>query len=224
MAYKKSGETRDRLLKAAARIFSERGYYETDIREIAGEAGIGRASFYYYFADKEKVARAVFDSYVDRIMSAADTIIARNTIVALPDHQRTEEALRTFIEYILMFKYIALNRATHAVYYDLVNFADYDVANMNRLKRTTFRDTGKLAALYGRILSDDEITALVITTNAQAKSIFKAILNGVLGFDLVKATDYFFRHALLPDIPIPEPEYRTLLAAAFELCDSVSLD
>lgn len=61
MSYKKSGETRDRILKAAARIFAERGYYETSIGDIAREAGIGRASFYYYFDDKEKTARALFD-------------------------------------------------------------------------------------------------------------------------------------------------------------------
>ncbi|HUW69317.1 MAG TPA: TetR/AcrR family transcriptional regulator [bacterium] len=224
MAYKKSGETRTRILKAAARIFSERGYYEADIGEIAREAGIGRASFYYYFEDKEKAARAVFDSYVDRILAAADSIVAAHSARDIAGSNQEGSILGIFIEYILLFKYIALNRATHAVYYDLVNFADYDAVNMDRLKRTTFRDTGRLAAMYGRTLSEDEIIAFIVSTNAQAKSIFKAVLNGVLRFDLPKATDYFFRHAILPDIPIPELEYRALLAKAFELCKSVVLD
>jgi len=224
MAYKKSGETRTRILKAAARIFSERGYYETDIGEIAREAGIGRASFYYYFDDKEKAARAVFDSYVERLMAAADAIILRQCGQNDSDQKQEITILAVFIEYILLFRYIALNRATHAVYYDLVNFADYDASNMDRLKRTMFKDTGRLAAMYGRTLSDDEIVAFIVTTNAQAKSIFKAILNGILGFNLFEATDYYFRHAILPDIPIPELEYRALLAKAFDLCTGVVLD
>ncbi|MCK7481009.1 MAG: hypothetical protein M0C28_30240 [Candidatus Moduliflexus flocculans] len=128
-----------------------------------------------------------------------------------------------FVEYILLFRYIALNRATHAVYYDLVNFADYDRENIERLKRTTFKDTAFLASLFGKRLTDPELVAFIVTTNAAAKSIFKAVSKGILAFDLYEASDYFFRHAVLPDIPIPEPEYRNLLKQAFSLCESVDL-
>ncbi|MBU0929083.1 MAG: TetR/AcrR family transcriptional regulator [Spirochaetes bacterium] len=236
MAYKKSGETRDRILNAAAELFSERGYYETGIGDIAQAAGIGRASFYYYFDDKEKAARALFDSYADLIYAAADRVLAGLAADAEADAEAGAEAdagagerlnpviLGVFVEYILLFRFIALNKATHAVYYDLVNYADYDAANMERLKRTTYKATKGLASEYGKTLSDDELSAFIVTTNAQAKSIFKAIVNGILGFSLFEATDYFFRHAVLPDIPIPEAEYRASLAKAFELCEGISLD
>jgi len=223
MAYKKSGDTRDRILKAAAGLFAERGYYETGIGDIAAEAGIGRASFYYYFEDKEKAARALFDSYADRIYATADGIVTGASAADAPADQ-DPLVLYTFIEYILLFKFIALNKATHAVYYDLVNFADYDAANMERLMRTTYKDTKRLAAEYGRTLSDDEHVAFIVTTNAAAKSIFKAVVNGTLGFGLAEATDFFFRHAVLPTIPIPEAEYRESLAAAFRLCEGIVLE
>jgi AcrR family transcriptional regulator len=222
MAYRKSGETRGRILKAAAKMFAERGYYETGIGDIAQMAGIGRASFYYYFDSKEEAARAVFDSYVDRIYAAADE--------AVPLKARTDDGnnetlmLNIFVKYILTFKYVALNKATHAVYYDLVNFADYDKANIERLKRTTFKDTKRLAAAYGKSMSETELVAFIVTTNAQAKSIFKALLNGILGFSLERAMDYFCTHAILPDIPIPEAAYRALLAKGFEICERIALD
>lgn len=219
MAYKKSTETRDRLLKAAARLFAKGGYYETGIGDIAREAGIGRASFYYYFEDKEKIARAVFDSYVDRILSAAEQLAPVRT----PDDIEGQ-LLCILLEYLLLFKCIALNEATHAVYYDLVNYADYDLQNIDRLKRTTFKDTQKLAAAYGRQMSDDHLVAFIISTNALAKSLFKAILKGTLRFSLAEAADYFFSHAILPDIPIPRERYRALMDKALELCSTIEMD
>ncbi|HOX13745.1 MAG TPA: helix-turn-helix domain-containing protein [Spirochaetia bacterium] len=223
MAYRKSGETRERILKAAARLFSERGYYETGIGDIAREAGIGRASFYYHFTDKEKAARAVFDTYVEGIYAAAERVVPKSDANASAEELRRPLLLSVFVEYILLFRFIALNKATHAVYYDLVNFADYDRENIDRLKRTTFKDTVFLASLYGRRLTEAELVAFIVTTNAAAKSIFKAVSTGILDFDLYEASDYFFRHAVLPDIPIPEPEYRNLLIQAFSLCESVDL-
>lgn len=223
MAYKKSGETRDRLLKAADKMFAERGYYETGVGDIAKEAGIGRASFYYYYEDKEKAARAVFDSYIDRIYAAADKAIPTKAAEAGLEDTETV-LLRTFVKYILLFKYIALNKATHAVYYDLVNYADYDEANIARLKRTTYKDTRGLAAAFGRRLSDAEFVAFIISTNSVAKSIFKAMSNGILGFSMEEATDFFFRHAVLPDIPIPESHYQALRAKALGICEGITLD
>jgi AcrR family transcriptional regulator len=218
MAYKKSGETRDRIIAAAAKLFTERGYYETGIGDIA------RASFDYHFEDKEKAARALFDSYVDRIYRAADALAP---VPPLGDGPMTDpEAfiLNTFIKYILVFRYIALNEATHAVYYDLVDFSSYDGANMERLKRTTYRGTIALAAAYGRRMTEPGLVGFIVTTNVVAKSIFKAIQNGTLSFSLEEAMDFFCAHAVLPDIPVPPDRYRALLDRAFSLCRGVTLD
>ncbi len=228
MSYKKSGETRDRILKAAARIFAERGYYETSIGDIAREAGIGRASFYYYFDDKEKTARALFDSYVDRINAAADAAVPVNASGDSSEDAPLDDPgrlmLSAFVKYILMFKYIALNKATHAVYYDLVNFADYDEANIERLKRTVFKDTVRLAAAYGARLSEADLVAFIVTSNSLAKALFKATVNGILDYSLEEAMDSFCRRAILPDIHMPETEYRAIMAEAFRICGRIALD
>jgi len=45
-------ETRDRVLKAAARLFAERGFNHVSIRDICKEAGSNVASVNYHFGDK----------------------------------------------------------------------------------------------------------------------------------------------------------------------------
>ncbi len=229
MTYRKSAETRNRLLEAAAKLFTERGYYDTGIGDITGEAGIGRASFYYYFDDKEQAARALFDSYVERIYATADRIAPDSPLDALPGSVQTRDrtealVLSVLVRYILLFEYVALNEATHAVYFDLVDYAEYDAANIARLERTVFKDTKHLASAYGKPMSDDGLVAFILTVNSVAKSIFKGIQNGILGFSLRQAMEYFCVHAILPDIPVPEQRFRALLGEAFRRCDGLELD
>jgi AcrR family transcriptional regulator len=206
MSYRKSDETRERILKAAGRLFEERGYYETGIGDIALEAGLGRASVYYHFPDKESIARALFDSIAERIVEVSEAAVKEDLL------------LRIMVEYILVFRDIALNRKTQAVYYDLVQYADYDAANIERLKRTSFRYAKRIAAAYGGHLTDKRLTAMVLTSDALAKALFKGVVNGLLDFSLEEAMDYFCRRILLPDIPVPEAEYRRKLKEAFRIC------
>jgi len=229
LTYKKSEETRARLLEAAARLFTERGYYDTGIGDIAGEAGIGRASFYYYFDDKEQAARALFDSYVERLYRTADRVAPESPSAPFPGSipladGREALMLAVFVRYILLFRHIAMNEATHAVYFDLVDYADYDAANIARLGRTAYKDTKYLAAAYGKPMSDDGLIAFMLTVNSHAKSLFKAMQNGILGFTLREAVDHFCVHAILPDIPVPEPRYRALMDEAFRRCEGLALD
>ncbi|GAA1876347.1 hypothetical protein GCM10009836_67160 [Pseudonocardia ailaonensis] len=46
-------EVRRELVAAAVRLFTERGYDETTVDDIAGAAGVGRRTFFRYFRGKE---------------------------------------------------------------------------------------------------------------------------------------------------------------------------
>lgn len=52
--------TRERILDAAYRMFVERGYQGSSMRDIAGEAGIKAGSIYNHFLGKEEIFEAVF--------------------------------------------------------------------------------------------------------------------------------------------------------------------
>ena len=52
MAAKDDQETRERLLQTAAKLFSERGFNETSVRDICAEAEANVAAVNYYFHDK----------------------------------------------------------------------------------------------------------------------------------------------------------------------------
>ena len=49
---RRSGSTRERLLQAADRIWSERGVHGASLEDIARDAAVTKPTLYYYFADK----------------------------------------------------------------------------------------------------------------------------------------------------------------------------
>lgn len=55
-----SGQSRERLLQAALRLFAQQGYAKASTRDIAEAAGANLASIRYYFGDKAGLYRAVF--------------------------------------------------------------------------------------------------------------------------------------------------------------------
>lgn len=55
-------ETRGKILAAAKEIFSEKGYHNTNTKEIARHAGVATGSVYMYFPDKKEIFMEVFRS------------------------------------------------------------------------------------------------------------------------------------------------------------------
>lgn len=78
-ALKKSTQTRQRVLDAAARIFREHGYAATTLGDIADAAGLKTASLYYHFGSKEDLVEEVL-----RIGTTLVTEAVRLRLAQLP--------------------------------------------------------------------------------------------------------------------------------------------
>lgn len=50
---------RDRILAAAAKAFSQKGYHKTSMDEIAAQANVAKGSLYYHFRNKSELYRQV---------------------------------------------------------------------------------------------------------------------------------------------------------------------
>lgn len=65
----RSKDTKRQIIQAGLKLFSEKGYYKTNSKEIAKEAGVSTGSFYAYFSDKEELFKEVFIEHHERIKS-----------------------------------------------------------------------------------------------------------------------------------------------------------
>ncbi|MBZ0137147.1 MAG: TetR/AcrR family transcriptional regulator [Planctomycetes bacterium] len=58
-------DTRSAVLRQAAALFADNGYDAVSVREIVGAAGVTKPALYYHFGNKEGVARALIDEFLN---------------------------------------------------------------------------------------------------------------------------------------------------------------
>jgi TetR/AcrR family transcriptional regulator len=61
--------TEERILKAAQKIFTHKGMAGARMQEIADEAGINKALLHYYFRNKDKLFRRIFQESFEMLIS-----------------------------------------------------------------------------------------------------------------------------------------------------------
>lgn len=54
-------DKREAILRAAVKVFARKGYFNSKVADIAGEAGIADGTVYLYFKSKDEVLHSVFD-------------------------------------------------------------------------------------------------------------------------------------------------------------------
>jgi TetR/AcrR family transcriptional regulator len=57
------------ILRAAAKVFAQKGYYHANVADICKQAGISNGALYKYFKNKESVYRSIFGFMVDSMVS-----------------------------------------------------------------------------------------------------------------------------------------------------------
>ena len=107
-----SSRSRERLIEAATRLFTERGYRDASVQAIAEEAGISRGSIFWHFGSKEGLLSAVAEEAFRRWETetlVGDVGDARGREAmrrALASHRRflmaDSDVLRLF--FVLMFE------------------------------------------------------------------------------------------------------------------------
>lgn len=74
-------ETRNRILDAAERVFSERGVSRTSLEDLAQAAGVTRGAIYWHFKDKSDLLGAM----VNRVTLPMEAMVARSSDEAIED-------------------------------------------------------------------------------------------------------------------------------------------
>ncbi len=100
---------RNQILDAAAKVFAEKGFHPTTIKDIATEAGIAHGTIYTYFENKTALLLGIFDR-----MKA--TIIQENTPPALDTID-----LRTFIRTFIYLPLMGLKKDNFALFRIIVS-------------------------------------------------------------------------------------------------------
>lgn len=69
---KKAKLTEEKLLLAAKKVFNEKGFHKSSVRDISNEAGLGHGTFYLYFKDKKDVFYSLIKQVEDELFTVSE--------------------------------------------------------------------------------------------------------------------------------------------------------
>lgn len=163
MVYRKSDKTelrkdekRKLIFETAAKVFAEKGYHQTSVKDIADEANISVGTFYLYFKNKEDLFEKLYDEMEQIINNIKAYAFKKNTLVPAERFSNVVVAsIWTYEKYrdlakILLIEAVGLNTRFEKKYGDLMEKSCEDMeVTLNRLKDKGIIDVpdAKIAAI-----------------------------------------------------------------------------
>ncbi|CAJ0802066.1 HTH-type transcriptional regulator BetI [Ralstonia condita] len=89
-------KTRESLLRAAEKVFGEKGYYAASISEITQQAEVAMGTFYLYFKDKEDVFRAL----VAHMLELVRAHLRKHVAAATSQIEAEQLGLKAFLSFV----------------------------------------------------------------------------------------------------------------------------
>ncbi|WP_438447122.1 TetR/AcrR family transcriptional regulator [Gorillibacterium sp. sgz5001074] len=102
----RSQEKKQRIVEAAARLFDAKGYYHTNTKEIAKEAGVAVGSVYAYFPDKREIFLAVLASFKERFFQVIEEGILQIPVGPADKREATLRIIHLILEAHHLFDFL----------------------------------------------------------------------------------------------------------------------
>jgi AcrR family transcriptional regulator len=88
--------TKEGILEAAAKIFSEKGYNATSMQDIADAVHLKKASLYYHFSSKQEILVDILDNALDLINNHLEQVLAQS----LSPDEKIRQAMVSYFQTI----------------------------------------------------------------------------------------------------------------------------
>ena len=145
---------KDRIIKAAFKIFTRKGYHESTMNDIAKEIGVSKGALYQYFKNKKELLNEIVLSYHTMFREVLRSSFEK------PDNSTIgEEGSRALLE-----KY----RLHHEMFFEVIAIASHDQVIKQSLKNEYEKDI-KLIEEYFQKQKKNGKLALKIEANTLAQ-------------------------------------------------------
>ena len=151
---------RQRLLDTATKLFAEKGYAGTSVREIVNRAGVSKPVLYYYFKSKEGLFYALLEwaanvqqEIINEIFSTSGTVLDRFIYF----YRRVSEGVEEYQDLYKMIHGLIYGPPQGAPEYD---FSRYQRHMFDAVKRIY---TNGLTSGEAQPANEDEVAFLVLS-------------------------------------------------------------
>ncbi len=161
---KRNSQAKGKILKAAAKLFPQRGYFGTSMEEIAQEVGVAKSALYYHFESKDALCRELMENSVRDLKKE----IKKELKTSYTPGDALFNLIRVFLDYSLKHPEISLltnlntnsdkkspiNKTIIELRIELIRFIRETIMNIDIMRRKTRKYTFLLArSLVGLTLN-----------------------------------------------------------------------
>lgn len=146
MSKPKSPRKAEEIRRVVARLFAEKGYHGTSMREIGRVLGMNQSSLYHYYKSKEEILFLLMNNAMDEALAVLDRICAAD----LSPEEKLSRVLDFYTRYyagdqesltLLVNEMHALNKRSHGIllekqrqYVELIKSILVDLARSRKMK------------------------------------------------------------------------------------------
>jgi len=112
---------RERVINAAAKIFSMKGFYKASMDDIALEAGVAKGTLYYYFKNKSELFKTVVVEGIDFLVEDLRNVVNNSD-------ESIENIIKSMIKKNIDF-YLEYYELANIVLNEITSGIDDDVLN-----------------------------------------------------------------------------------------------
>ena len=131
---------RKRLLQAAAKVISTKGYNDSSIKDITEEAKVSVGSFYSYFSNKEEVLLALYDEISDmhfqmaKIVGSNCEVTGAKRLACIISSRVYVQAKNPELVLILLIKTIGINERFENKHKEIIGILNIEMLFNQGLK------------------------------------------------------------------------------------------
>jgi AcrR family transcriptional regulator len=126
----RSKETRRRLIRAATRLWSQRGFDGVTVEELCSEAGVGRTTFYLHFESKERLLASLAGATAAGVVSDLEHVHTSESLDPQLDAfirgvaRRMDDVPRSLVQLVIQSQRAGAMNATPEQLAESTSFAD----------------------------------------------------------------------------------------------------
>lgn len=154
-------ETQNKIIKAALKLFSVNGYYKTNSKAIAKEAGVSIGSFYMYYKEKKTLLLEVFNNVYNEI---TDTVF-NDALYKKFEGKSIKESIELLVDLLYESHNIAPEFHREAI---AMIYSDKDIRDLNH------KEEEKVIALVIQLLKIHKSEIKANDIEAAARIIHKS--------------------------------------------------
>ncbi|RUT29625.1 TetR/AcrR family transcriptional regulator [Paenibacillus zeisoli] len=94
----RSIKTKEAIIQAAMKLFSEKGYHNTNTKQISAAAGVSTGSFYSYFTDKRAVFIDSLKLYNENLLARVDASLGEVDFKSMDKHTAIAHMVDSLLE------------------------------------------------------------------------------------------------------------------------------